>query len=82
MHHESSVASSHCTKMSFDDTKNHMINIFPKVYLNNLNGFDPTRWVSRMEHYVSLYGINDEQPKLQVGVLYLDKDIHIGGNGK
>jgi len=44
----------------------------PRVEVNKFDGFDPTGWVTQMEHYFSLHGITDELAKLHYVVLYLD----------
>jgi hypothetical protein len=44
------------------------------VDVTKFDGSDPTRWVTQMEHYFSLYGITYEFAKLQYGVLHLDKE--------
>jgi hypothetical protein len=37
-------------------------------------GLDPTRWVTQMEHYLSLDGITDDLSNLRYGVLHLDAE--------
>jgi hypothetical protein len=44
------------------------------VDVTKFDGSDPTRWVTKMEHYFSLYGIMDELAKLWYGVLHLDQE--------
>jgi hypothetical protein len=44
------------------------------VDLNKFDGFDPSGWVTQMEHYFTLQGITDDMMKLRVGVLYLDPE--------
>jgi hypothetical protein len=44
----------------------------PRFKVNKFDGFDPTGWVTQMEHYFSLHGIIDELSKLRYDVLYLD----------
>jgi hypothetical protein len=43
----------------------------PRVEVNKFDGLDPTGWVTQMEHYFSLHGINDDLAKLRYGFLYL-----------
>jgi hypothetical protein len=43
--------------------------------VNKFVGFDPIGWVTQMEHYFSLpNGITNDLMKLQLGVLYLDRE--------
>ena len=46
----------------------------PCVDVTKFDGSDPTRSVTQMEHYVSLYGITDELAKLWYDVLHLDQE--------
>jgi hypothetical protein len=45
----------------------------PRVDVTQFDGWDPTGWVTQMEHYFSLYGITDDLAKLRYGVLHLDQ---------
>jgi hypothetical protein len=47
----------------------------PYVEVNKFDGFDPTGWVTQMEHYFSLHGITNELDKLRYVVLYLDPEL-------
>jgi hypothetical protein len=49
-------------------------NKLPKVEMHKLDGSDPTRRVSQMEHYFSLHDIQDDETKIHVGILYLDQE--------
>jgi hypothetical protein len=44
------------------------------VDVNKFDGFDPTSWVTQMEHYFSLYDIIDDLAKLWYGVLHIDQE--------
>jgi hypothetical protein len=46
----------------------------PRVDVTKFDGFDPTGWVTQMEHYFSLYNITDDLAKLRYGVLHLDQE--------
>jgi hypothetical protein len=46
----------------------------PRVEVNKFDGWDPTGWVTQMEHYFSLHGITDDLAKLCYGMLYLDPE--------
>jgi hypothetical protein len=46
----------------------------PQVEVNKFDESDPTGWVTQMEHYLSLHGINDDLAKIHYGVLYLDPE--------
>jgi hypothetical protein len=46
----------------------------PRIEFNKFDGFDPTDWVTQMEHYFSRNGITDELYKLRYDVLYLDPE--------
>jgi hypothetical protein len=46
----------------------------PRVDVTKFDGWDPTGWVTQMEHYFSLYNITDELAKLGYGVLHLDRE--------
>jgi hypothetical protein len=45
----------------------------PRVDVTKFDGSDPTGWVTKMEHYFSLYSITDDLAKLWYGVLHLDQ---------
>jgi hypothetical protein len=42
--------------------------------VKKIDGLDPMRWLTQMEHYFSLHGVTDELDKLHYGVLYLDHE--------
>ena len=44
----------------------------PRVDVTKFDGLDPTGWVTQMENYFSLYGI--DLAKLWYGVLHLDQE--------
>jgi len=46
----------------------------PKVDLYKFDGSDPSGWVTQMEHYFALQGIDDDTMKLRIGILYLDPE--------
>jgi len=46
----------------------------PWVDVTKFDGSDPTRWVTQMEHYFSLYGITNDLDKLRYDVLHLDQE--------
>jgi len=46
----------------------------PRVDVTKFDGSDPTRWVTQMEHYFSLYNITDDLAKLRYGFLHLDQE--------
>ena len=50
--------------------------------MTKFDGLDPTSWVTQMEHYFSLYKITDDLEKLRYGVLHIDQERCIGGNGE
>jgi hypothetical protein len=50
-------------------------NKVPKVETHKLDGSELARWVSQMEHYLSLYHIQDDETKIHVGVLYMDQEL-------
>jgi hypothetical protein len=43
----------------------------PHVEVRKFDGSDPIGWVTQMEHYFSLYEINDELAKIRYGFLHL-----------
>jgi hypothetical protein len=43
----------------------------PHVEVNKFDGFDPTSWVTQMEHYFYMHGITNELSKLHYVFLYL-----------
>jgi len=46
----------------------------PCVDVNKFDGSDLTGWVTKMEHYFSLYGITNDLAKLRYGVIHLDQE--------
>lgn len=46
----------------------------PKIDKNKFDGFDPTNWVTQMEHYFSIHSVTYDMEKLRVGLLYLDQE--------
>jgi hypothetical protein len=46
----------------------------PWADVTKFDGSDPTGWVTKMEHYFSLYNIIDDLAKLWYGVLHLDQE--------
>jgi hypothetical protein len=46
----------------------------PRVDVTKFDGSNPTGWVTKMEHYFSLYNITDDLAKLRYGVLHLDQE--------
>jgi hypothetical protein len=46
----------------------------PKVDMLIFDGSNPIGWVSQMEQYFSLHDIRDDEEKIHVGILYLDKE--------
>jgi hypothetical protein len=51
----------------------HSWNKVPKVDMHKFDGSNPVEWVSQMEQYFALHNIWDDETKLHVGVLYLEK---------
>jgi hypothetical protein len=43
----------------------------PRIEVNKFHGSDPTRWITQIEHYLSLHGITDDLSKLHYGILHL-----------
>jgi hypothetical protein len=68
--HYESEASSH--NMAFHSNSLHHDPCLPKVEVKKFDGLDPTVWVTQMEHFFSLHGINDDLTKFSYDVLYLD----------
>jgi hypothetical protein len=46
----------------------------PRFKVNKFDGSDPKDWVTQMENYFSLHGINDELAKICYSVLYPDPE--------
>jgi hypothetical protein len=44
------------------------------VDMTKFDGSNPTGWVTKMEHYFSLYDIKDDLAKLQHGILHIDQE--------
>ena len=44
----------------------------PRIEVNKFESMDPNIWVTQMEHYFSLHGINDDLDKIHYGILHLD----------
>jgi hypothetical protein len=51
---------------------NNIWHHLPNVKLNKFDGFEPSGWVTQMEHYFSLHGITYDMMELRAGSLYLD----------
>jgi hypothetical protein len=47
----------------------------PKVDVNKFDGFDPTGWVTQMEHYFLLHGITNDLMKLCVCPLFRSRAL-------
>ena len=60
---------------------NNTCSRFPKVDLNKVDGFNPSGWVTQIEHYFALHGITNDLIKLKAGVLYLVRNDGNGGSG-
>ena len=43
--------------------------------MHKFYGSNPIRWVSQMEHYLSLHDIWDDETKLHVEFMYLDNEL-------
>jgi hypothetical protein len=56
--HQEGTDSSH--SMAFHSNRLHRELYLPKFYVNKFDGFNPTGWVTQMEHYLSLHGIADD----------------------
>jgi hypothetical protein len=48
--------------------------------MNKFDGSDPSRWVTKMEHYFPLHGITDDLYKLKVGAYIWV--LNVGNGGK